>query len=276
VAQEQRANDSPRRRLGDRARLVPLCIVAVLGAVALLFDATLSLRLPDDRDYAEAAAVLRTRARTSDAVQLWPPWAERGRVFVRTVPVRAEEDLRGADYPGVERLWLLALPRAPFGHLGRARNALLARGATPGEELRFGALSLQAWDLHPPRTLSFLTSPAEQHEVDYVARQCAQVGIGREGLPGRLEAQGEGGMLHVRAGVIGERAYQVARGDVRVEMRVDGAPLADFVVPPTVPPQPGWRRLDVVTPRGEHAFQFLVTARDPDRPFCLAAWTSAP
>jgi len=267
---------APRRRLGDRARSLPLWIVVAIGAAALIFDGTLPLRLPSDGDYAEAAAALRVRAGANDAVQVWPAWAERARMFVTTVPLRAEEDLRAADFPGVERLWLLALPRAPFARLDRAHAALRARGATSGKELRFGALSLQPWDLHAPRVLSFLTSTLEEREVDYVARQCVQVRIGPEGYPARLEARGVGGTLHVRAGIVGERAYQAARGPVRVDVRVDGAPLAELFVPPTVPAESGWRRLDLRAPAGEHAFQFLISARDTDRPFCLSAWTTAP
>jgi hypothetical protein len=266
---------APARRRSDRARAIPLLAIAALGASALLFDATLPLRLPGDADYAEAAAALRVRAGPRDAVQLWPAWAERARIFVRSLPVRAEEDLRTADYPGVERLWLLALPRVPLSRLSRARTALRERGAVAGEEMRFGRLSLQPWELRGPRVLSFLTDPREEHEVDYVPRQCVQVRIGRTADPGALQARGQGGVLHVRAGVVGERAYQVARGPVRVEVQVDGAPLARLDLPPTVPPEPGWRRLEVAAPAGEHAFAFLVTARDPDRPFCLAAWTTA-
>ncbi|HWE24973.1 MAG TPA: hypothetical protein VG496_13625 [Myxococcales bacterium] len=247
-----------------------------MGSTALLFDLSLPLRLPGDADYAEASAALRVRAREGDAVQVWPPWAERARMFVTALPVRAEEDLRAADYPGVERLWLLALPRVPFGRLDRARTALRARGATPGEELRFGAVSLQPWDLHGAAVRSFLTNPREEHEVDYVARQCVQVLIGPPGSPGRLAARGKGGNLHLRAGIVGERAYQVARGNVRVEVRMDGAALSDLIVPPTTSNETGWRRLDMMTAPGEHAFEFLVSARDTDRPFCLSAWTTAP
>jgi hypothetical protein len=250
--------------------------VAAVGAGALLFDATLRFRLPADADYAEAAAALRVRAGANDAVQVWPAWAERARMFIRSLPVRAEEDLSAADYPGIERLWLLSLPRVPFARTGRARAALRARGAVAGEEMRFGALSLQPWELHGPRILSLLTSPAEEHEVDYVARQCAQLRIGSPEGPGQLRTRGSGGVLHVRAGIIGERAYELARGPVHVAVEVDGAPLAEMTVPPTVPPQPGWRRLDVTVPVGEHAFAFLISARDADRPFCLLAWTTAP
>jgi hypothetical protein len=264
------------RRVSDRARSLPLWIVATLGVAALAFDLTLPLRLPGDGDYAEAAAALRVRAAKNDVVQVWPAWAERARRFVTAVPVRAEEDLRTADYPGVDRLWLFALPRVPFGRIDRARAELRARGGAPGEELRFGAISLQPWDLRAPRVRSFLTNPGEEHEIDYVARQCKQVRIGAPGSPGRFDARGEGGTLHVRAGIVGERAYQKARGDVRVEIRIDGTPFADLVVPPTVPPQPGWRRVDVNTPPGTHLFEFLVSGRDIDRPFCLAAWTTEP
>lgn len=267
---------APARRRSDRARAVPLLAIAALGVCALVFDVTLPLRLPGDADHAEAAAALRVRAGPRDAVQLWPPWAERARMFIRTLPVRTEEDLRAADYPGVERLWLLAMPRAPFARLSRARAALRERGAIAGEEMRFGGLSLQPWDLRGPRVLSFLTDPREEHEIDYVPRQCMQVRIGPPPDPGTLEARGLGGVLHVRAGIVGERAYQVARGPVRVEVQIDGAPLATLTVPPTVPPEPGWRRIEVAAPSGEHAFAFRVSARDADRPFCLAAWTTAP
>ncbi len=264
----------PARRRSDRARAVPLLALAALGAAALAFDLTLPLRLPGDGDYAQAAAALRVRAGPRDAVQVWPSWAERARLFVGSVPVRAEEDLRGADFPGVDRLWLLSLPRVPFGRLAQARDALRQRGATEGEEARFGPLSLQPWDLRGPPVLSWLTDPREEHEVDYVARQCTIVRIGRPGDPGRLQARGEGGVLHLRAGVIGERAYQVRRGPVRVEGRLDGAPLAALDVPPTVPPASGWRRLEVTTAPGQHVFTFLVSAQDVDRPFCLSAWTT--
>jgi hypothetical protein len=267
---------APTRRRSDRAWAVPLIAVAAAGASALLFDLTLPLRLPASADWAEAAAALRVRAGPADAVQVWPPWAERARLFVRSLPVRTEEDLRRADYPGVERLWLLALARAPLAQVARARAALRDRGATAGEEVRFGALSLQPWELHGPRVLSFLANPLEEHEVDYVPRQCTHVRIGRPAEPGRLEARGEGGVLHMRAGVIGERAYQGFRGPVRVDVQVDGAPFATLEVPPTAPPQPGWRRLDAAAPAGEHTFTFLVSARDVDRPFCLLAWTTAP
>jgi hypothetical protein len=209
------------------------------------------------------------RAKRGDEVQIWPPWAERARLFIEAVPVRAEEDLRAADYPGVDRVWLLALFRSPRNGIGAAREALRARGATAGERVRFGSLELEPWELHAPRLLADLTGGREEHEVDYVSRPCALLR-----LPGRIEARGPGGVLHVRAGIVGERAYQTFRGPVRVEVRADGALLGELTVPPTVPPVPGWRKLDVPAPPGDHLYEIAATATDTDRPFCVAAWVT--
>jgi hypothetical protein len=209
------------------------------------------------------------RAKRGDEVQIWPPWAERARLFIEAVPVRAEEDLRAADYPGVDRVWLLALFRSPRNGIGAAREALRARGATAGERVRFGSLELEPWELHAPRLLADLTGGREEHEVDYVSRSCALLR-----LPGRIEARGPGGVLHVRAGIVGERAYQTFRGPVRVEVRADGALLGELTVPPTVPPVPGWRKLDVPAPPGDHLYEIAATATDTDRPLRVAAWVT--
>ena len=126
-------------------RTLPLIGLVALGAGSLLFDLTLSLRLPSDADWAEAAGALRARKQAGDAVQIWPVWAERARMFVDAMPVLAEEDPAAADYFQVQRLWMLSLPRTPFF----APLDLVKRGATPvSDEQRFGALRLRAWDLH--------------------------------------------------------------------------------------------------------------------------------
>ena len=132
--------------LPERSRL-PFAALIALGVGSLLFDLTLSWRLPSDADWAEVAAALRSAAQPGDGVQIWPVWAERARMFVDAAPVLAEEDLERADYAGVRRLWLLSLPRTPF--FRSADGRLVARGATPATDARrFGALSLRAWDLH--------------------------------------------------------------------------------------------------------------------------------
>jgi len=256
--------------VGGRFSLIALLLA---GAGALVFDLTLPLRLPQEADWAEAAGSLRARAQAGDAVQIWPAWAERARLFVDAAPVLTEEDLTQADYVGVKRLWLLSLPRVPFARVGRALDMLARRGATPAsDELRFGALALRAFDLHAPPIAADLTRSFEEHEVDYTPRRCARVQIGS-----RFTARGAaGGALHLRAGVIGERAYDADRPPVTVQIFADGAPLGALEVARTVHGTPGWRRLDVPIPPGapEREFVFAVSSSDAGRPFCLQAWTT--
>jgi len=213
---------------------------------------------------------LRVRAKAGDEVQIWPPWAERARLFVESVPVRAEEDLRGADFPGVERLWLLALYRSPRNGVQEARDALRARGATAGEPVRFGSLELEPWDLHGPKLLYSTFVNHEQHEVDYVSRACRLF----QRTPVSMKLFAPGGVLHLRAGIVGERAYDTSRGPIRIEVRLEGALLGELTVPPTVPPAPGWRKLDVPAPPGDHTYEISVSANDKDRPLCFAAWVT--
>ena len=174
-----------------------------------------------------------------------------------------------ADYFQVQRLWVLSLPRTPFF----PPLDLVKRGATPlSDEQRFGALALRAWDLHAAAIAADLTHAVEEHEVDYVARRCVRVPIG-----GHFSARGAAGnALHVRAGVIGERAYDAGRPPVNVRAVADGAPLADLIVPRTERDGTGWRKLDVPITAGppEREFTFVVSSADAGRPFCLAAWTT--
>jgi hypothetical protein len=248
-------------------RRLPFLALVLLGAGALTFDLTLSRRLPSDADWAEAAGALRARGEAGDAVQLWPVWAERARLFVDALPVLAEEDLAHADYVGVKRLWVLSLPS-----FGSADAALVSRGATAvSEPQRFGALALQAWDLHLPELATNLTRAAEEHEVDYVARRCQHLPIGS-----RFPAHGSGSALHVRAGVIGEHAYDRDKPPIDVQIFSNGTPLGTLSVPPTLKDGTGWRALDVPLPAGpaERDFVFAVSSSDASRPFCLQAWTT--
>ncbi|MCA1826589.1 MAG: hypothetical protein LC689_06575 [Myxococcales bacterium] len=256
-------------RLPAAGYRLPFVFIVVLGIGSLAFDLTLSARLPSDGDWAEAAAALRANTQPGDAVQIWPVWAERARSFVDTMPVLAEEDPIGADYAGVRRLWVLSLPRTPFFSLPDLAN----RGATPASgERRFGALALRAWDLHAPAIAADLTASAEQHEVDYVARRCVRVPIGAH-----FAVRGAAGTaLHVRAGVIGERAYDNGRPPVEVRVVVDGTPLVELAVPRAERDGTGWRKADVPLPPGapDRDFEFFVSSPDAGRPFCLAAWTT--
>jgi hypothetical protein len=251
-------------------RRLALLLLVACGAGSLVFDLTLSSRLPREGDWAELAGALRSEGRPGDAAQLWPAWAEEARLYVDAMPVLAEEDLAHADYLGFQRLWLVSLPRAPHG--GDPERPLRERGATPmAAPRRFGALRLQAWDLHAPKTAA-LTAQSEEHEVDYLARRCVPVRIGS-----RFAARGPAGaVLHVRAGIIGERAYDADMPPVLVEVYADGAPLGSLPVPRTVRDGTGWRRLDVPIPPGpaERQFSFDVKSADASRPFCLQAWVS--
>jgi hypothetical protein len=243
----------------------------VIGAGSLLFDLTLPFRLPSDQDWAEAAAALRASEQPGDAVQIWPPWAERARLFIEATPVLLEEDIENADYAGVARLWVLSLPRTPF--FSAADAALQARGATAaGGEQRFGALALRPWELRAPPIASDLTRSLVEHEVDYVARRCVRVPIGS-----RFASRGTAGTtLHVRAGVIGERAYDANRPEIAVQVFADGAWLASLQIARTIRDGTGWRRLDVPLPAGspERDFVFAVASPDRGRSLCLQAWTS--
>jgi hypothetical protein len=251
-------------------RKAAFAALVAVGAGSLLFDLTLPFRLPSDADWAEAAGALRAGAVPGDAVQIWPVWAERSRLFVDRAPVLAEEDPRSADYVGVRRLWVLSLPRTPF--FRAPDGALRARGATAADEQRFGALSLRAWDLHAQEIAADLTRAGEQHEVDYVARSCLRVPI-----DARFNARGAAGRtLHLRAGVIGERAYDANRPSIEVQAFADGTPLGKLEVPRTARDGTGWRRLDVGMPPGapEREFVFAISSSDRARPFCLQAWTT--
>ena len=251
-------------------RSVPLLLIVLIGAGSLLFDLTLSARLPSDADWAEAAGALRTRARAGDVVQIWPAWAERARLFVDSLPVAVEEDLARADYPGVQRLWVLSLPRTP--RFSAPDDALRSRGATPSDEpQQFGAISLRPWDLPAAKVAADLTRSPEEHEVDSVARRCLRVAIGS-----RITARGAGRTLHLRGGVIGERAYDVDLPEIGVQVFVSGAPAGTLQVPRTARDGTGWRRLDVPLPSGgaAHDFVFAVSSADASRPFCLSAWTT--
>jgi len=257
-------------------KLLPLGALVALGLGSLLFDLTLSQRLPDEADYAEAAGAIRAKARPGDAVQVWPPWAERARLFVTAAPVLAEEDLASADYAGVERLWLFALPRVPSAKLAGAREALERRGARPvGPAQQFGAITLEEWDLQSQPLVAWLLPAADEaHEVDYVARRCAPV---RVGSAARYRVAGAA--LHLRAGIIGERAYDQGWSSVSVQVSEGGVQLGVLEVPTTVPPRPGWRALDLALAPLEAAatreLSLSVTSADASRPLCISAWTTA-
>jgi hypothetical protein len=285
LPREERAEDQAGTGLSGRPlrRLsaLPLCALVLFSLGALAFDLGLPARLPDDSAWAEAAGLLRAQVRPGDAVQIWPPWAERARLFVDAAPVFAEEDLRRAEYVGVSRLWLLALTSAPHAGVLSAEAALRERGArAEGQPFLFRGLSLRPYQLSGPPLAADLTGagrPEEAHEVDYVARRCVQVAVGSLDLPARIELRGSAGAsFHLRAGLIGERAFD-DKPPVEVRALEGGAPIAALSVPRARLRKPGWIAADAALPPGpeERAFTLLVGSADPaGRPFCVAAWTA--
>ena len=273
---------------------LPLLALVLLSLGALAFDLTTSARLPTTVDWAEAAAALRARARAGDAVQLWPPWLERARLVIDAAQVLAEEDLAHADYPGVQRLWLLALP-GPFAKVIESEEQLSARGAVPeSERLRFGPLRLQAWDLRAPPLAGDLLAHGpfagawpEWHEVQYVSRRCRVLPIGTPAQPALVNLRGAAGSrLQLRAGIIGERAYDF-HSTVRVELleRIasagaapeSAAPLAALEVPRTIDPAPAWLSAAAAVPPGAPERDFTLrisTPGDQRPPLCVALWST--
>ncbi|GAC1338715.1 MAG: hypothetical protein NVSMB23_06760 [Myxococcales bacterium] len=253
----------------------------LLSLGALAFDLGAPALLPDDAAWAGAAAALRARVRPGDAVQIWPPWAERARLFVDAAPVLAEEDLRAADYVGVSRLWVLALTGAPHADPAAADTALRARGAqAEGEPLRFRGLSLRAYRQLGPQLaadLIFAGRPEEAHEVDFVARRCVEVQVGSLARPARVALRGAAGAaFHLRAGLIGERAFD-DKAPVELRALAAGVPVVALSVPHARLRQAGWIAADAPLPPGpdERAFDLLIASADPaGRPLCVAAWTT--
>jgi hypothetical protein len=274
------------------AAALPLAAFVLLSAGALVHDLAPSLpgaALPQQADWAEAAAALRSVARPGDAVQPWPPWLERARLVIDAAPVVVEEDLAAGDLFGVSRLWLLALPGVPFGGLERARRALASRGAVRlGELRRFGPLELEAWDLRAPEVTAdplghgpFPGPWPEWHEVQYVARRCRPFPPGSPAQPATLSLGGvQGRRIELRAGIIGGQAYDFG-GRLRVDVVVVGAPgsapLAAIELGRTVDPAPAWLAASAELPPGAERGELLLRASSSDGarpPLCVALWTT--
>jgi hypothetical protein len=267
-----------------RARALPLAALGLLSLGALAFDLTQQWRLPGTADWAELAGALRARARPGDAVQPWPVWLERARLSIDAAPVLAEEQLETADYPGIQRLWLLTLP-GPFAGIDKAEEQLRARGASAEEPARaFGPLRLQPFDLHAPPLAGDLlaTGPfplqwPEWHEVQYVSRRCRMVALGTPAAPALVTVRGPAGSrLQLRAGIIGERAYDF-ESTIRVETFSGEVPLAAVEVSASHDPTPAWRRAEAAIPPGPAERDFTLrisTPGDQRPPLCVALWTT--
>ena len=163
---------------------------AALGARGILFQAGLSARLPSRLDWAAARALLERDARPGDAVALAPAWAERARAVVpAAVPIVARTG-RGEDLPGVRRVWLLSLSRAP-GYDWQTELALVSRAARSTPAQRLGAIEVTRHDLaFPTLPLAFLPDWLAQAEVTLGGVACAGGGGGFTcGGPDRIRVE---------------------------------------------------------------------------------------
>ena len=277
LPREERAQDQAGPGLKRLAAIAPLALFVALGAYALVIDLSLSSRLPSAEDWAEAAAALRARGAPGDGLQIWPPWAERARVVVDELPVFTEEDLARADYVGVKRLWLLALRPLPRAGLARAQDALRSRGAAPlTDELRWGGLSLQPWDLRAREVAADLTAQLSPRpsfgEVDFVAHRCVRLAAGA-----RLTAEAQAGrVLHLRAGIEGDKAYDLGRPGLNIVVDASGFSSSLTVKPVAEGEAPAWQGVELPLPDGPERRTFSFAALGPrdDRQLCFAAWTT--
>ncbi len=281
-------------------------VVGALGAHGLWFEATLPGRLPSDADWRATAAAVEREVDPGDAVALAPWWAERGRRFLpERVPVLALPDYAGEELPGIRRVFLLELPRAPRWD-GREARELLARATAVGPARRFGAIRLTLLTLRAPLlprasltdlldraevTLGgrpcpagdggfrcpgpgWLRVAAETREVELRPRQCI-LAHPAAGAPLRIRfpAVPMGAVLRGHTGILGEASFDGAAA-VRLEVAADGQPLGAVEEPPR---RPGWHPFTFDTSAfagREAALTFTVTSVDPARRwFCFDAMT---
>jgi hypothetical protein len=282
-------------------------LVALAGAASLVAEGRLGARLPSPLDWAALGALVERDARPGDALVLSPAWAERARLATRaTVPVLSSTGWTDEDLPGVKRLWLVALPRAP-GFSWDVESALLARSSRNDPALPLGGLEVTRTAVAAPELpLAFLPDrlaraqvrlgdalcareagafrcPAPGggfvdvvrtvREVGGAARPCftapAEAGAGAA-LTITFPAVPVGRTVRGHAGVAGDppRARDAA---VRIAVRVDGeeAGAADVS-------GPGWRSFAIDTARFAgrvRELALVVATPGPTGPLCLDAVT---
>ncbi len=273
--------------------------VAALGLYGLAFMARLPARLPSAADWQAAREVLAREAAAGDAVLLDPPWAERAReVLGRTAPAQLAAgaplsilslpSLAGEELPGVRRIWLLELPRAP-GHRATLGRELAGRAEPVGPTHSLGALRLAAWQLRSPElplaSLAALLSRARAEPPGAFSRQLREVdGLPRDCLFAELAPGGTarvtfegvplGKALRGHTGVVGEAALS-GEDPVRLEVVAGTVALGAFEDPPA---SPGWHPFALDTSVGAgSAARVVLTLRAPRSggplPFCLEAFT---
>jgi hypothetical protein len=80
----------------------------------------------------------------------------------------------------------------------------------------------------------------------------------------------------LRAGIVGDRAYERGRPPVAVVASIDGQ-RQQLIAPPVEEPNPAWFRLDAPVPPGPARREVTLEVSSPDpagRWLCLQAWTT--
>ncbi|MFN0063193.1 MAG: hypothetical protein ACKVPX_11855 [Myxococcaceae bacterium] len=111
--------------------------------VALLFQLTLSKRLPTDVDYQAVGDFLSREAHPGDVLLLHPWWTDRARLFVPAhLPVVGHLGSDSAALQTHPRIWLLSQPRLPRAGTGALKKVFLPARVPLGGPRSFGNLSL--------------------------------------------------------------------------------------------------------------------------------------
>ena len=284
-----------RPRPGRAIAILFLATIAALGARGVAFQPRVASDLPSERDWTALRALVERDARPGDAIVLAPPWAERARAILPSVPALPSL-AAGEDLYGVRRVWLVALPDAP-GFSYAPELALLARGALSDAPQRLGAIAVTRHALHAPALpLAFLPDRIAQAEVTLEGAPCAAAAGGFRcaggaevvrsvrdvgGVPRpclSVELRGAAGPLHVAfPGVPLGRAVRIhagaaaarASGPVRITVGLDGAEIgaADVALA-------GFAPLEVDTPAEAgrfHTVELTIRAAPDVGPLCLDA-----
>lgn len=291
--------------------------LGALGAYGLWFSFTLPGRFPSRIDWRAAAALVARDAQPGDAVALSPPWAERAReVLPERLPLRPDLPLpilafpsyAAEDLPGIRRVWLVSLPRAP-GAASRIARELADRSSSVDGPQPLGGIEVTRYELREPERPLYvfpeqLASASvqvgdsacapdarggvrcpgrgapvvarETREIDFLPRTCIRVSP--SGDPGRpltlvFPDVPLGRTLRGHAGIAGSAGLGSAV-PVRLRVSVNGEGLGEWEEAPRAS---GWRRFELDTSkyagrRLQVSFE-VTAAKAPRFAFCFDAAT---
>lgn len=144
---------SPERRL----RLLEPAALALVGVLALAFQARLPGKLPTEADYQAVAETLKREAKPGDVLLLFPWWAERARLFApASLPVVGYLGSDADPLTAHPRIWLLSQPELPGNETSAFERAFLPDRSRVGAPRDFGHLRLALYrnGRHRPQLFS--------------------------------------------------------------------------------------------------------------------------